>query len=212
MVIVRAPAPAVMLVISACLGLIVTSYGGSEQCILPGKVGRIDSPFAMVEWGKNFLTHNFLEELEVESDDVVSGSHGLFPTHQDAGQLGSTMEWSSKRFEFLNPVPSLPDALVEAPWWRMLSTSGSFQSVQGRVVTHTIFDDIHLALMSAGITVKPRPLVAFYRWFNPILMALAWLFIGVFWLFIGVSLVAVLLYASLSGAQISLSWMALFLG
>ena len=52
MVIVRAPAPAVMLVISACLGLIVTSYGGSEQCILPGKVGRIDSPFAMVEWGK----------------------------------------------------------------------------------------------------------------------------------------------------------------
>ena len=93
MVIVRAPGPAVMLMISACLGLIVTSYGGSEQCILPGKVGRIDTLFAMVECGKNFSSHNLLEGLEVESDDVISGSHGLFPTHQDAGQLGSTMEW-----------------------------------------------------------------------------------------------------------------------
>ena len=68
---------------------------------------------------KKFSTHNFLEELEVVSDDVVSGSHGLFPTHQDAGQLGSTMEWSSKRFEFSNPVLSLPDALVEAPWLKL---------------------------------------------------------------------------------------------
>ena len=203
MVIVRAPGPAVMLMISACLGLIVTSYGGSEQCILPGKVGRIDTLFAMVECGKNFSSHNLLEGLEVESDDVISGSHGLFPTHQDAGQLGSTMEWFYKRFEFLNPVLGLPFALVEAPWRRMMSTSGSFQSVPGRWVTHTIFDDIHLALMSAGLTAKPRPFVAFYRWFNPVLMALAWLFIGVF-------LVAVLLHASLFGAQISLSWMALF--
>ena len=107
MVIVRTPGPAVMLMILACLGLIVTSYGGSEQCILLGKVGRIDSLFDMVDCGKNFSSRKFLDGLEMESDVVASGSHGLFPTHQDAGQLGSTMEWSSKRFEFLNPVLGL---------------------------------------------------------------------------------------------------------
>ena len=59
MVIVRAPGPVVTRMITACLGLIVTSFGGSEHCILPEKIGRIDSFFTVVECGKNALTHNF---------------------------------------------------------------------------------------------------------------------------------------------------------
>ena len=107
------------------------------------------------------------------------------------------MDWPNKRFKIFTTVLGWPVALFEA-----LGPFG-FSRSERCPVTRTILDDIRLALTSAWITARVRPFVAFSRWFILIFQTLAWLSTGIL-------LVAVWLYASLSGSKISLSWMALF--
>ena len=179
------------------LALIVLSFTLSEQCIQPVFDRTNSSGTKMENCFQNLSTVIFVEGSIHGQDNVVSGPHGLSPTHLEAGHHGNTMDWPNKRFKIFTTVLGWPVALFEA-----LGPFG-FSRSERCPVTRTILDDIRLALTSAWITARVRPFVAFSRWFILIFQTLAWLSTGIL-------LVAVWLYASLSGSKISLSWMALF--
>ena len=86
------------------LALIVLSFTLSEQCIQPVFDRTNSSGTKMENCFQNLSTVIFVEGSIHGQDNVVSGPHGLSPTHLEAGHHGNTMDWPNKRFKILTTV------------------------------------------------------------------------------------------------------------
>ena len=93
------------------LALIVLSFTLSEQCIQPVFDRTNSSGTKMENCFQNLSTVIFVEGSIHGQDNVVSGPHGLSPTHLEAGHHGNTMDWPNKRFKILITVLGWPVAL-----------------------------------------------------------------------------------------------------
>ena len=84
----------------------------SEQCIQPVFDRTNSSGTKMENCFQNLSTVIFVEGSIHGQDNVVSGPHGLSPTHLEAGHHGNTLDWPNKRFKIFTTVLGWPVALL----------------------------------------------------------------------------------------------------